>query len=208
MQAFTSKELYMMNGGNKLYIYKDGFGDVYNATPAEEAEWAVEVVENALNRLEPETNTTVLKLLVESLSFHKYEGLESLLIEKIKHTTPSKQIAFAASLWNISKYEKSFGIIKQNLLQHRAECVNDAFWALNDLKKNAEAKQFIVECLEGDDEELSAKAQMTITMWSYSGIPQLRQNNLSELLKPENKNSVTFKPAIEELKKILFTWRK
>ena len=37
---FTSRELYMMNGGNKMYIYKDGFGDVYSASAAEEMKWA------------------------------------------------------------------------------------------------------------------------------------------------------------------------
>jgi len=41
-----------MNGGNKLYIHKDGFGDVYSATAAEEAEWAKEVIDQSKQILE------------------------------------------------------------------------------------------------------------------------------------------------------------
>lgn len=50
MQPFTSKELYMMNGGQKLYIYKDGVGDIYNATATGEAQWARDVVDRAFKQ--------------------------------------------------------------------------------------------------------------------------------------------------------------
>lgn len=39
MTPFTNKELYMMNGGQKQYVGKDVFWDVYNATPEEETAW-------------------------------------------------------------------------------------------------------------------------------------------------------------------------
>jgi len=47
-----------MNSGNKLYIYKDGFADVYIATPGEEQEWAQEVIANALEGIDKGENTT------------------------------------------------------------------------------------------------------------------------------------------------------
>ena len=52
MPPFTNKELYMMNGGQKQYIGKDGFWDVYNATPEEEAAWDKELAENALSKID------------------------------------------------------------------------------------------------------------------------------------------------------------
>lgn len=40
-----SKRLFMENGGQKHYIYLDGFGDIYDATPAQEAAWRKELLE-------------------------------------------------------------------------------------------------------------------------------------------------------------------
>ena len=60
-----------MNGGVKFYIHKDGFGDVYNATVAEEAEWAKEVIDRALKRIETDGNATSFKMAVDNLKFHK-----------------------------------------------------------------------------------------------------------------------------------------
>jgi hypothetical protein len=69
MESPGSKELYMMNGGNKLYIYKDGFGDIYNATAEEESEWAKEIISNALARIDVENNLTVLQFAINDLVF-------------------------------------------------------------------------------------------------------------------------------------------
>lgn len=103
MTNFTSRDLYIMNGGNLLYMYKDGFGDVYSATPAEEAEWAKEVVTMALDRINLEENAVVLQAAIENLRFHQYEGLKGLLIEKSNNTSPVRQATFATALWNIFK---------------------------------------------------------------------------------------------------------
>ena len=80
MQPFTSKELYMMNGGQKLYIYKDGFGDVYEATAAEEAEWAQEVVEGALIKIatEKHSEAVVMQNLYDYILNHLEEPLPTL----------------------------------------------------------------------------------------------------------------------------------
>ncbi len=69
----------MMNGGNTLYIYKDGFGDIYHATAAEEAAWSREVVTNALRRIDTETNATNLRFAINDLIFHGYDDVDQLM---------------------------------------------------------------------------------------------------------------------------------
>jgi hypothetical protein len=202
MSPFSSKELYLMNGGNKTYIYKDGFGDVYKATPAEEAEWAQEVIERALAVIDSNVNPASFSGAIDSLLFHNYPSLEALLIKKMEDANPLRQVLFATALWRIYQYEKSFYILLYHV-QHTSECLTDIFLGLGDFRNNIGAKKFILACMEGDDDILSAKANMTINMWAYSGIPALRENSLLETLRPENKNEECFKTAIKQLKQIL-----
>jgi hypothetical protein len=203
MSTFSSKELYIMNGGNKLYIYKDGFGDVYSATPAEEAEWAQEVVARALTRIDEEKNTTNIKFAVDTLRFHNYAALEALLLDKLTNTTPARQIGFATALWMFYRYAKSFEIILKNLEQHRAECLNDAFYALGDFIKDPAATTFIIACLEGNDEEFIDKANMTIGIWAWSHLPALRENSLLELLRMGRTDPESFTLSIKRLKRTI-----
>jgi hypothetical protein len=192
-----------MNGGDKLYIYKDGFGDVYQATPAEEAEWAQEVMANAMARIEVEKNCGNIKWAINTLRFHKYAGLEALLHDQIKDTIPARQIAFATALWMFYRYEQSFDIILHNLQQHRAECLGDAFFALGDFIKHPSATLFITGCLEGDDEELIDKANMTIGIWAWSHLPALRENCLLELLRLGRTDPESFKLSMNRLKRTI-----
>jgi len=200
MQTFTSKELYIMNGGNKMYIYKDGFGDVYSATQTEEAEWAQEVIANALAQVDTVTNPATLKFAIDKLLFHKCPATENLLREKIKTSIPVKQVVLATALWSIYRDDKSFELVHQHLLLHRAECLNVVFHCLIDFRGNDQAKEFLLACIEGGDNELFLKATITIGMWAYTGMPALRENNLLEMLKLENRDASTFKSAIEQLK--------
>lgn len=204
MQTFSSKELYMMNGGNKLYIHKDGFGDIYNSTAAEEQEWAREIVANALAKIDTEANAVVLKFAIESLRFHNYTGLEALLIQKAKEASPVRQVVFATALWNQCKYHDSFEIVYQNLCENRAACLDIVFISLDEFKANDAAKKFLLSCLEGDDDTLFIKAHTTISLWAYTGMPLLRENNLLDLLKIENRNEPGFKSAVENLKQIFW----
>ncbi|MBL0741468.1 hypothetical protein [Chryseolinea lacunae] len=203
MHDFSSKELYLANGGNKIYIYKDGFGDVYSATPEEEAEWAKEVVARALGRLDTETNSTGLTFAINDLLFHNYKGLESLLIEKMNTTTPVRQIIFATALWKSFHNVQSFDIVYNNFQEHRHECLDEAFHGLIEFKKSHPAHKFILWCLTGTDSLLQTKAHTTVSMWAYTGLPQLRSNKLLERLTPENTDPAVFAEAIEELKTIL-----
>ena len=203
MQDLSSKELYMMNGGQKLYIYKDGFGDIYKATPSEEEQWATEVIAIALLKIDTATNRTELQFAIADLVYHHYGNIEELLLKYINDVNPVRQIVFASILWNMIGYEKSFDIIKKNLLQKRSECVSDVFLGLNDFKTHVAARQFLINCLEGGDDELTTRAQYTIVGWAWSGMPILKENNLLEQLKFENRNLPTFKTAIRKLKQIL-----
>jgi len=87
-----------MNGGNKLYIYKDGFGDVYNATAEEEAEWSQLVVNKALHTLETEENAVNLRFAIDNLKFHNYNGWQDLVTRLMKNTTSTRKKAFADAL--------------------------------------------------------------------------------------------------------------
>jgi len=202
MPQYSSKELYMMNGGNTLYIYKDGFGDMYHATAAEEASWSQEVIANALIRIDKETNPTNLKFAINDLIFHGYSDVDQLLLDKVQNTSPARTIVFATLLWTMKGYEKSFGIIYQLFLNHRKECLNDVFIALTDFKNNIAARNFLLECLKGDDQQLKAKAHTTLTMWAYTGMPELRAGGFLDALKSDNE--VSFKSAIQQLRQFFF----
>jgi hypothetical protein len=203
MAQFTSKELYMMNGGQKLYIYKDGFGDIYHATPAEEKEWQQEIITRDLAKLDTEQNEVSLRFAIDNLIYHGHTTLESILIEKMQQATVKRQIVFAASLWTNYKYPKSYEIILENFKLHRKECLDTVFMALEYFKKHTDAAKFLIGCIEGEDKVLIAKARVTLVMWSYSGVPELRWNNFLENLKPENKGTETFEAGIVKLKNIL-----
>ena len=205
MHNLSSKELYLVNNGQTWYIYKDGFGENYKATKEEEAEWAKEVVANKLLLIETETNRTGLQFAIEALAYHKYEGLDDLLIKKLQEASPVRQIVFASSLWERIKFEKSFEIIYDVLIQHGDEYLNDVFLGLNNFKNNDIAKKFIIGCLEGSDEKLHLLAQRTVSMWAWSGLHALKENELLENLLPGNKGSETFKLALEKLKRVLAT---
>jgi len=111
-------------------------------------------------------------------------------------------VVLATALWNTYQHDNSFDLVHQHLLQHRAECLNVVFLCLIDFKDNEQAKEFLLTCLEGGDDELLFKAGITIGMWAYTGMPALRENNLLEMLKIENRDMPTFKLAIEQLKRI------
>lgn len=202
MSQFTSRELYMMNGGNTLYIYKDGFGDIYNATAAEEAAWSQEVINGALTCIDKETNPTNLRFAVNDLIFHGYDGVDQLLFDKMQTASPARKIVFAGLLWTMKGYEKSFAIIYQLFLCHRDKYLDEIFAALQDFKDNMSARNFVIDCLESDDRVLHDKACITISMWSYSGMPELRAAGLLDALK--QKDTPGFLIALGQLRQLLF----
>lgn len=90
----------MMNGGQKLYIHKDGFGDIYEATAAEKEAWKQEYIAETLVEIDTATNSVVLHCAIESLRFHKYPALNALLLSKINdiNSSSARKIVFEKAL--------------------------------------------------------------------------------------------------------------
>src|SRR6187402_670634 len=174
MANFRSEQLYKMNGGNKMYIHRDGFGEDYQATAEEEARWKKELIDEALARLTTEIDSVSLIARVETLRYHDLPNLQEILLDRLPQLTPAMQIAMAAALWKIYRYENSFTLIHTQFLAHPAELLNPTFTALQELHKNEAAKDFILTCLRGQDPTLRTKAVTTAGMWAYMGIPAIR----------------------------------
>lgn len=131
-----------MNGGNKIQIFKDGFGDIYSATADEEALWAKDVIAIALAKIDSAENATTLAFAVERLVFHEYPNLQHLILDKLKKTSTTHKIVLATALWNNYRYNQSFDIIYQNFLLHQHECLDHVFHAIIDFKGNKQANLF------------------------------------------------------------------
>lgn len=203
MHPFTNKELYIMNGGQKHYILKDGFADIYNATPAEERQWKKEIIDNCKAKVAEEVNTTTLQFAIDNLIYHKYEELVPLLVNSIDGTSPERALLFAAALWNLVGSEKDFEIAFQILVQHKAECIKHLFQHPGDFKKHVGARHFLIYCLEGNDEYLFENAQRVLSIWAWSGLPQLRSDHLIDPLQFNNRTWPKSQEAIMRLKKML-----
>ncbi|WP_124904122.1 hypothetical protein [Larkinella knui] len=201
----TPKELYFANGGQTLYIYKDGFGDQYKATPAEEAEWRKELIEREWQRLDTETNSVVLKMLIDNLKYHAADDLVPGLLQKLEEVSPEKRVVIAGCLWKINKYKKSVSIILDALKEHRKDVINTVFSTFQDMAGEKETALFLLSCLEGDDAVLHNKAHTTLTMWGYMGIPELRDESLDKALSLESKTDhpTVFQNALKTVKRIL-----
>lgn len=194
-----------MNGGQKHYIYRDGFGDVYNATPEEEEEWTKEIVENALSKIATEEDRTALQFAIENLAFHNYKEEITVLVNSIPGASPDRQLAFASSLWNMNCKEDDFEIVFEILLQHKASCITDLFQRSAGFKNHIGARYFLIKCLEGNDEYLFEKAQTILSIWAWSGLPQLRENSFLDRLQFNSRDLPASKAAIKRLKEILTT---
>ncbi|MHA4807417.1 hypothetical protein ACX0G9_04905 [Flavitalea flava] len=168
MPQFTSRDLYMMNGGKKIYIYTDGFGDIYNATPNEEKEWQEEIIARDIKRLDTEHDYSVLSGAVETLRYHQYPHLQALLLKKLEETEDSggiPQLVFAGTLWKLFKYPLSFDKVNQFFLKTGALYAYDLFLALQDFSDNEQAREFLTGCLESNDPKLVSGAMRTQDWW-------------------------------------------
>src|SRR5205823_3126493 len=129
----------IMNGGNKIYIHKDGFGDVYDATPEEEAEWAEEVIAASLLKLEESHNSTDLENAINNLRFHRYQELNELLVKKFEGSSGDRKSIFAAILSRVDlnaawMEKKKVTLIYANLCETANKNMYDVFAKFADLK--------------------------------------------------------------------------
>ncbi len=205
MNQPTSKELYFMNGGKTHYIYTDGFGDIYNATPAEEIQWRKELIESKLERLDTEKNPVVLKGILDTLIYHQVPNLQQIITKKLAQAEPVLQIQLVSSLWKMNRYPQTFSVLFRLLNNHREQCITEVFSAMFDMTDNREVRNFLIACLEGEDVGLFSKAHIVLKMWAYMGISSLRQGTVLEDLGINNKQlkPVVFQAALHEVKGIL-----
>jgi hypothetical protein len=162
-----SKQLYMQNGGQIHYIHLDGFGDEYRATPAEEAAWKQELIEQYRERLLVENNEVTLACLLRSLHYHNVLDAETILIKRADNATLRERQAIGLALWNHSKHEKGVEI----LLGLMAEQEAGSYWwdfvwtTLTRMQSSAMARAWISACLENNEPRFRQKAEEVLKVW-------------------------------------------
>jgi len=203
MKNFSSKELYMTNGGNKWNIFRDGFMDQYCATAEEEIEWSKELVVLNLGKLKTETGSTRLVSCIETLYSHHVEGLEKILLEVMESAPPKSQNTIAFCLWRYYRYHKSFSILKTNLLENN-DCQDEVFYLFSQMFGDQQVNEFLITCLGGENFILQQKAKNY--MWGVlfrAGITRLRESEMLKLLNELDPNTDEYKQLIFEMKQIV-----
>jgi hypothetical protein len=199
----SSKELFKANGGNKWHIYKDGHMNGYSATAEEEATWTQELIQEGLQKLNTETNLSLLLSCLETLGALHTENLEKILLDKLELAPPKRQNAIAFYLWRSYKFEKSFLLIKSNLLAHPV-CQDDAFYLFSQMFGSRQVTEFFIECLEGENVDLYNRAKKN--MWGIlfrAGATRLQESEILTLLNRLDRSTNEFKQLICEMKLIV-----
>lgn len=80
----VSKRLFMSNVGQVHYIYLDGDGPNYSASPAEEAAWRAELIADYTRRLSEEDDPSMLEFLARGLVMNGVKNVEEILKEANK----------------------------------------------------------------------------------------------------------------------------
>lgn len=199
----ASKMIYMSYGGNKMYMGREGFLEDYYASEEEEAEWKSELIARQVETLISSRDFSDVGIAISTLEYHDYPGLKDLMLTKIINAAPKIKILLAKNLWTIFKYEKSFEILHSVFLEGSDENLIEIFSALISFKNNQASKQFVLECLCNSDQTIFKNAVMTIEMWGWTGMPELRAEDLLNKLKFENRSLPEFKEVVIRLKSIL-----
>ncbi|MGA0556726.1 hypothetical protein ACO2Q8_08755 [Larkinella sp. VNQ87] len=200
----TSKELFFMNGGITAYIHRDGFGEEYRATPAEEKQWTEELIALKWHLLDTEDNLPLLQSCIDTLSYHQAPNLLQKLTARLDQASLKQRAVIAGKLWKLCHYKPSFSILHELLLTHRDRMADDIFWIFNEMIDNKPLQRFLVDCLEGSDTVLQQKAHLTLTMWAYMGQPRLREGMLLSDLNPDRQNPdlESYQRALEKVKRL------
>lgn len=106
-----SRQLFMENMGMVHQIYRDGMGDEYQATAAQEEEWRMELVDKYLDRIGKEDHPTVLRSLVDRLVEWQVSDLESRLIDASLAADARQRQAIAGVLWDVFRSDHAFDIL-------------------------------------------------------------------------------------------------
>jgi hypothetical protein len=204
-----SKQLFMDNAGQTHYIYRDGFGDEYRASPAEENAWRQELLEKYARRIKEEDDGVVLTQIARNMQLNHAKNVEELLLEAANNATSltAKQ-GLAQALHEIFNHEKAAELLV-SLLQYEEESEywrNYVFNRFAKMRENRGAQRFIVQCLKGDNEIHFKKAVDVVGFWGlHLGEQPLADRNLLLSLNWEDATaqSIHFTKALEKVVKIV-----
>ncbi|MDJ1501936.1 hypothetical protein [Xanthocytophaga agilis] len=200
-----SKQLYMDNGGQIHYIYLDGFGDEYHATQADEAQWKQELIQKYTERLQEETNETLLASLLRSLAYHNVTNGEAILLNRASTESLRNRQAIFMALWKENKSENAVTILLDFLKEKNIDSYwHDYAWtSLTRMPDSQTARNWIVECLKGNNERFFQKALDVLFVWSLNGKSGLTELLASGQLSWQNKiNNPEFYQTITTLQQI------
>ncbi len=106
-----SKQLFMDNGGQTHYIHLDGNGDRYSATPAEEAKWRAELLENYTQRIKVENDGVVLTHIARNMQLNGATNVEDLLLAAAENAAPKAKRGLAQALVEVFNSDKGAEIL-------------------------------------------------------------------------------------------------
>lgn len=202
-----SKRLFMDNGGQTHYIFLDGDGDRYSATPAEEAKWRVELLEQYTQRIQEEDDGTILVHIARNMQLNGATNVESLLLAAAENAPQKAKQGLAQALAEVCNSDKGAEILI-SLLDLE---VQDSYWrnyvfnCFFRMRNNRRVQEFLIECLQGDKELWLKKSVDVLRMWGIFGETALTDNNLLNALNWEDATAAdpNFRSAFDKVIKII-----
>lgn len=202
-----SKRLFMDNGGQTHYIFLDGDGDRYSATPAEEAEWRVELLEQYAKLIQKEEKGSILVHISRNMGYNGATNVEALLLAAAENASPKAKQGLAQALVEVCNSDKGAEILI-SLLELEAQDSNWRDYVFNSFfrtRKNRRVQEFLIECLQGDKELWFKKAVDVLQTWGVFGETALTDNNLLNALNWEDATAADpdFRSAYDKVIKII-----
>ena len=165
-----SKRLFMENAGQVYQIHRDGFGDRYHATPAEENQWRRELIEQYDRRIREEDNGVVLAQIARNMQANYVRDVEDRLVEAATHASPLARLGIAEALFEVFNSERAAEMLI-SLLDLQAEgdyWRNLVFNAFTRMRDNRGVQNFLAGCLRGSDEIRYKKSRDVLIFWGLN----------------------------------------
>lgn len=201
-----SKQLFMDNGGQTHYIFREGLGHRYSATPAEEAEWRKELLELCEKRIREEDTVAALAYFARTMDVNGATNVEALLLETAQTAGPKARFGLAQALGEVFNSDKAADILVALLDEDEAQWFDPVFTEFIRSRKNPGAQRFIIGCLQGDREQYFDKAVEVLRYWGIQGEEALTDRTLIKCLNwaDATANDPDFRQALEKVTKIVF----
>ena len=203
----VSKRLFMDNGGQVHYIYLDGDGAKYSASPNEEAAWRAELIEQYTRRLSEEDNEPTLVHIARGLELNGVKNVGDLLFQATKKASPKVKQTLAKLLVDKTDPERGAEVLI-SLLEYEAETDywrNYVFNSFFRMRNNQTVQNFLIECLRGEDEMRFKKSVDVLMMWGIYGDNTLTNKDLLGALNwnDATANDPNFRTALEKITNII-----